>query len=271
MSLHGSTPPPSVQNTDTEDDDALPVTLIRIGGSQRPQSSVFHSNVPVRGNSQRPQTSGNSFRPSNAFRTNNNGNNRTAGGSNLVCEHCGYNGHTMDRCFKIIGYPANWEKRNNNTKNSSNQGTQNFNKRFINNNSVGSSSLSNLSDDQISKLLSLVKDTSDHGIPNDDHDNATPHVDGRNSPLNGSPTIDHNENDLGNFHGSNGSTLEDEMSATYKSQTDLDTTNDHESANSEGTNPAIFVSQVKSFCGLKLIKESWRKPFYCLLPGQRPW
>ncbi|PWA71822.1 ribonuclease H-like domain-containing protein [Artemisia annua] len=131
-----------------------------IGVSQRSQSSVFHSNVPVRGSSQRPQTSGNSFRPSNASRTNNNGNNRAAGGSNLVCEHCGFNGHTVDRCFKVIGYPANWEKRNNNTRNLSNQGTQNFNKRFINNNSVGSSSLSNLSDEQISKLLSLIKDTS---------------------------------------------------------------------------------------------------------------
>ncbi|PWA87488.1 hypothetical protein CTI12_AA130010 [Artemisia annua] len=131
------------------------------GVSQRSQSSMFHSNVPNRGSSQRPQTSGNSFRPNNASRTNNNGNSRTAGGPTLICEHCGLNGHTEDRCFKLIGYPPNFGKRNGYTGTNSNQGAQNFNKRFIkNNNSVGSSSLSNLSDEQISKLLSLIKDTS---------------------------------------------------------------------------------------------------------------
>ncbi|PWA92523.1 ribonuclease H-like domain-containing protein [Artemisia annua] len=152
-----STPPASVQNSDAEEDDGTPVTLIRSVISQRSQSSVFHSNVPNRGSSQRPQTSGNSFRPNNASRTNGNGINRAAGGPTLICENCGYNGHTVDRCFKLIGYPANFGKR---TNNNSNQGAQNFNKRFIhNNNSVGSSSLSNLSDEQISKLLSLIKDT----------------------------------------------------------------------------------------------------------------
>ncbi|PWA77474.1 haloacid dehalogenase-like hydrolase domain-containing protein [Artemisia annua] len=56
--------------------------LKEVGGtgvSQRSQSSVFHSNVPNRGSSQRPQTSGNSFRPNNASRTNNSGNNKAAG------------------------------------------------------------------------------------------------------------------------------------------------------------------------------------------------
>ncbi|PWA97255.1 ribonuclease H-like domain-containing protein [Artemisia annua] len=131
------------------------------GVSQRSQSSVFHSNVPNRGNSQRPQTSGNFFRPNNTSRTNNSRNSRAAGGSTLICEHCGFNGHTEDRCFKLIGYPPNFGKRNGYTGTNSNQGAQNFNKRFIkNNNSVGSSSLSNLSDEQISKLLSLIKDTS---------------------------------------------------------------------------------------------------------------
>ncbi|GJX19470.1 ribonuclease H-like domain-containing protein [Tanacetum coccineum] len=39
------------------------------------------------------------------------GNRRTVGGSNLVCENCGFNGHTIDRCFKIIGYPGNFGKK----------------------------------------------------------------------------------------------------------------------------------------------------------------
>ncbi|GJV64900.1 ribonuclease H-like domain-containing protein [Tanacetum coccineum] len=103
----------------------------------------------------RSQTSGNTPRPNNNVpRPNNNGNRRTAGGSSLVCEHCGFNGHTVDRCFKLIGYPSDFGKRNN-----SSSTNQNFNRRFIsNNNSTGSSST--FSDEQISKLLSLIKENS---------------------------------------------------------------------------------------------------------------
>ncbi|GJR28963.1 ribonuclease H-like domain-containing protein [Tanacetum coccineum] len=36
---------------------------------------------------------------------------RPNGGSALVCENCGFNGHTIDRCFKIMGYPADFEKK----------------------------------------------------------------------------------------------------------------------------------------------------------------
>ncbi|GJZ17744.1 ribonuclease H-like domain-containing protein, partial [Tanacetum coccineum] len=109
-------------------------------------------------NAQRPQTSVSNSRPANVTRPANNRNKRPSGGSTLVCEHCGFNGHIIDRCFKLIGYPADFRKRNNN--NSNNQGVQNFNKRFINNNnSVGSSSHSFL-DDQISKLVTLIKENS---------------------------------------------------------------------------------------------------------------
>ncbi|GJS73439.1 ribonuclease H-like domain-containing protein [Tanacetum coccineum] len=61
-------------------------------------------------------------------------------------------------CFKLIGYPADCGKRNNISN--TNQNTQNFNRIFMNNNnSVGSSSTSGLSDEQ-TKLLSLIKDNS---------------------------------------------------------------------------------------------------------------
>ncbi|GJU63107.1 ribonuclease H-like domain-containing protein [Tanacetum coccineum] len=99
-----------------------------------------------------------SQRPNNVTRPSGGGNRRTNGGPQLVCENCGFNGHTIDRCFKLIGYPADFGKRNNNNNNS--QGTQNFNRRFINNNSVGSSSSSTFSDDQLSKIISLIKDNS---------------------------------------------------------------------------------------------------------------
>ncbi|GJR68309.1 hypothetical protein Tco_0014374 [Tanacetum coccineum] len=101
------------------------------------------------------QTSGDAPRPNNNVpKPNNNGNRRTANSPSLVCKHCGFNGHTMDRCFKLIGYPSDFGKRNN-----SSNTNQNFNRRFIsNNNSAGSSST--FSDEQISKLLSLIKENS---------------------------------------------------------------------------------------------------------------
>ena len=57
-----------------------------------------------------------------------------------------------------MGYPADFGK---NKRNANNQGALNFNKRFVNNNNfVGSSSTSAFSDEKISKLLSLIKETS---------------------------------------------------------------------------------------------------------------
>ncbi|GJU54683.1 ribonuclease H-like domain-containing protein [Tanacetum coccineum] len=135
------------------------VTGSEVGSSQRTQSSVFNSSVNNRSVTQRSQTFGNTSRPNNVPITNNNGNMRTDGGPTLVCEHCGFNGHTIDRCFKLIGYPIDFGKRNNTSN--ANLNIQNFNRRFINNNKyVGSSSTSTFSDEQISKLISLIKENS---------------------------------------------------------------------------------------------------------------
>ncbi|GKB69617.1 ribonuclease H-like domain-containing protein, partial [Tanacetum coccineum] len=38
-------------------------------------------------------------------------NNRPSGGSGVVCENCSFNGHTIDKCFKIIGYPGDFGKK----------------------------------------------------------------------------------------------------------------------------------------------------------------
>ncbi|GKB14723.1 putative RNA-directed DNA polymerase [Tanacetum coccineum] len=135
------------------------VSTSSVETSQRSQSSVFNSSVSNRGVSQRPPNSGNSSRNNNGSRPSGGGNRRTNGGPQLVCENCGFNGHSIDRCFKLIGYPVDFGKRNNNNNNT-NQGVQNFNRRFINNNSVGSSSSSTFSDDQLSKIISLIKDNS---------------------------------------------------------------------------------------------------------------
>ncbi|GJS99236.1 hypothetical protein Tco_0820406 [Tanacetum coccineum] len=117
------------------------VSTSSVETSQRSQSSVFNSSVSNRGVSQRPPNSGNSSRNNNGSRPSGGGNRRTNGGPQLVCENCGFNGHSIDRCFKLIGYPVDFGKRNNNNNNT-NQGVQNFNRRFINNNSVGSRSSS---------------------------------------------------------------------------------------------------------------------------------
>ncbi|GJT55654.1 hypothetical protein Tco_0990708 [Tanacetum coccineum] len=67
------------------------------GSSQRSQASAFVCNVPNRNNFQRNNQNFNT-RP----KPNNMINNRQCGGSGLFCEKCGFNSHTIDRCFKII-------------------------------------------------------------------------------------------------------------------------------------------------------------------------
>nr|GEX62015.1 ribonuclease H-like domain-containing protein [Tanacetum cinerariifolium] len=122
------------------------------------------------------QTFGNTPRPNNnVHRLNNNEDRRDTSGPSLVCKHCGFNGYTMDRCFKLIGYLAKFGIRNN-----SSSSNLKFNKRFINNNNfVGSSSSSGLSDEQISKLLSLIKDNS----PNDKGKGVQANMAGSNQQL----------------------------------------------------------------------------------------
>ncbi|GKF80481.1 hypothetical protein Tco_0239083, partial [Tanacetum coccineum] len=75
------------------------------GSSQRNQASTFVSNVPNRGVDQRGQSSNATPRPNN-FNYN-----RQGGGSGLVSENCGFNDHTIDRCFKIIGCPTDFGKK----------------------------------------------------------------------------------------------------------------------------------------------------------------
>nr|GEY56586.1 ribonuclease H-like domain-containing protein [Tanacetum cinerariifolium] len=133
------------------------VTCLRVVSSQRTLSSIFYSCVNNMSVTQRSQTFGNTSRPNNVPRANNNGNRRIVNGPTLVCEHCGFNGHTIDMCFKLIGYPSDFGKRNNIS--TFIQNNQNFNKRFINNNnSVGPSSTSTFLDEQISTLISLIKE-----------------------------------------------------------------------------------------------------------------
>nr|GEV43462.1 ribonuclease H-like domain-containing protein [Tanacetum cinerariifolium] len=69
----------------------------------------------------RSQASASNDRTSTVTRPLNNGNRGPNNGSTLVCKNYGFNGYTIDRCFKIIGYPADFGKRNGNNNSSANQ------------------------------------------------------------------------------------------------------------------------------------------------------
>ncbi|GJX87271.1 retrovirus-related pol polyprotein from transposon TNT 1-94 [Tanacetum coccineum] len=119
------------------------------GTSQRSQTSAFNVNAPNRGNFQRSQTFTSFSRPSNNNRPNDNGNRRTVRGSTLVCENCSFNSHSIDKCIKIIGYPADYGKR---------KAGSNFKGKNVSNNAVGSSSSNGFSDEQMATLISLIKE-----------------------------------------------------------------------------------------------------------------
>ncbi|KAJ0463519.1 putative RNA-directed DNA polymerase [Helianthus annuus] len=85
-------------------------------------------------------------------------------GSNIVlkCTHCNMLGHTVDRCFEIIGYPPRFKRRANNNNQSNKVNMANGNKTNSVNgmsSSVGSSGLP-FTSEQIAKLLSLVGEKS---------------------------------------------------------------------------------------------------------------
>ncbi|GJT68598.1 zf-CCHC domain-containing protein [Tanacetum coccineum] len=124
---------------------------------QRSQTSAFTANVSNRENYQRSQVSNNIPRPSNTVRPNNNGNKRTVWDSNIICENYGFNGHAIDRCFKIIGYPPDFGKK---------KVGQNFKGKNVSNNVVGSSSSSGFSDEQLATLISLIKENYVNGKGN---------------------------------------------------------------------------------------------------------
>ncbi|KAJ0470754.1 putative RNA-directed DNA polymerase [Helianthus annuus] len=100
-------------------------------------------------------------KPSQSFdprKKNNRGSN-----TGFKCTHCNMLGHTVDRCFEIIGYPPGFRKRTNNNNQSNRVNMANSNKTNSGNgisSSVGTSSGGSsglpFTTEQIAKLLSLV-------------------------------------------------------------------------------------------------------------------
>ncbi|GJY38141.1 putative RNA-directed DNA polymerase [Tanacetum coccineum] len=81
---------------------------------------------------------------------------------NLVCKNCGFTGHTIERCYELIGYPPGYKKGPNASK--QNGFKPNFN---ANCDTKGSDkqpttcdSPTSFTADQMQKLLNLINDTS---------------------------------------------------------------------------------------------------------------
>ena len=58
--------------------------------------------------------------------------NKFRGNSNLQCKNCGLKGHTIERCYKLIGFPKDFKFKNE---------SQNPNKTLSSNNSMSSNNL----------------------------------------------------------------------------------------------------------------------------------
>ncbi|GJV91667.1 ribonuclease H-like domain-containing protein [Tanacetum coccineum] len=81
-------------------------------------------------------------------------------------------------------------------------------------------SILNTDDNQGLNHINFFNDVDmvDPGVSYDDTDNTGSQSDGSNHFYLGSPTFDHDEDNLGDLHGSNGSAGEDEMTATFDEQ-----------------------------------------------------
>ncbi|GKB89337.1 hypothetical protein Tco_0961609 [Tanacetum coccineum] len=78
-----------------EESHKIVISGSNFGTSQRSQKSAFSANVLNRGDFQRSQTSANVPRTPTVTGPNDIWNRRTVVGPVLVCENCGFNGHTV--------------------------------------------------------------------------------------------------------------------------------------------------------------------------------
>ncbi|XP_071699437.1 uncharacterized protein [Rutidosis leptorrhynchoides] len=119
------------------------------------------------------QTSAFAVQASNKLNNNNhnnnmsnfNNNNNRGPNPNLKFKKCNKIGHTIERCFEIVGYPPNFKRNfNNNNQNKTFNQNQNIFKSLSNNHAAsneastsGTSPIS-FSNEQMLKLLSLIND-----------------------------------------------------------------------------------------------------------------
>ncbi|XP_071728666.1 uncharacterized protein [Rutidosis leptorrhynchoides] len=133
-----------------------------------------HRNINLKENViTKPQTSAFIAQTSNKDMNSNNSSSRFNKGrgpnQNLKCKKCNKLGHTIDRCFEIVGYPPGYKRNFNNNNNNSykpNQGYQAQNNfKSVSKNTIASKEAStsssplSFSNEQMMKLLSLINET----------------------------------------------------------------------------------------------------------------
>ncbi|GJS38607.1 hypothetical protein Tco_0563650 [Tanacetum coccineum] len=92
--------------------------------------------------------------------TNNNNVNRGPN-PDLLYKNCGLIGHTIEMCYELIGYPANFNRNPNLSRQSGNNNNKRFNANSDGNHSVPGTSgsiSSSFANEQIMKLLSLINE-----------------------------------------------------------------------------------------------------------------
>ncbi|GJY33132.1 ribonuclease H-like domain-containing protein [Tanacetum coccineum] len=128
--------------------------------SNKPQASMFVS----RTNDNRINNGNGNW--NNGSMNNESGNNGNKGNYNsLLCKNCGLKGHTIERCFEIIGYPLGF-KRNPNLKHARNFNNNRNNNAdtkgtFVGNNEIKTSAGTlSFTNEHVLKLMSLLNDKS---------------------------------------------------------------------------------------------------------------
>ncbi|XP_071705033.1 uncharacterized protein [Rutidosis leptorrhynchoides] len=79
----------------------------------------------------------------------------------LKCKKCNKLGHTIDRCFEIIGYPPSFRRRVSGNQNNVNSGNRSYSNNSVSNKDDSAnvnSAPASLTHEQLMKLLSLIND-----------------------------------------------------------------------------------------------------------------
>ncbi|XP_071688656.1 uncharacterized protein [Rutidosis leptorrhynchoides] len=110
----------------------------------KPQASAFMSQ------------SNNSFNKTEGYSNSNNYNRNQ--NQTLKCKKCNKMGHTIERCFEIIGYPPSFKRRTSNNQNVNSENKSFANHSVTNKEESSVSAPASLTNDQLLKLLSLINE-----------------------------------------------------------------------------------------------------------------
>ncbi|GKE66920.1 ribonuclease H-like domain-containing protein, partial [Tanacetum coccineum] len=102
----------------------------------------------------------NNYKGSGSNPNSNSNNNKRGPNPNLKCTNCNKIGHTMDRCFELVRYPAGYVKRNFNSKyvTNNNASTDAHSNGVSSNNATTSNSLVSLSNEQLARLMNPLNE-----------------------------------------------------------------------------------------------------------------